>query len=381
MTNPPMGRIGGHLGMHVDRLHAGDSTMIVKTPVHDLGNQGDLVGVDLFELNVTAVHNEAWALCEMEGSGYTPRFLELVGPDHHISIAEEDLGVGAEMPHDSEIWRQMLVRMLATIRARGLRHGDLRGSNIITRGNHPYAIDWQEAHYLGEVPPQKSPFSDSHLLMQHIIGTIGPTGVADVPRVARRWLAVLGALGASTDLELPLADKTFLDLGCFQGDFCALAASEGMYAVGVDQGGFQTGWNSIEIARALWTGTSGLAWGQPDHIPPLPFGHVLFRQANILDAGDLYEADVVIMFSTWPYVVKDYGRRQADDLLRAIIAEAGVFFFETQLAGDGPGPDFLQTDEDTQAMLLRLGARHAGRIGTFPVTGRPASRTVWRVQS
>ncbi len=369
MTNLPIGSIGGHRGLDVERcLLKTGGTFIAKSPLHQFGNQGKpppdgLFGVDLREINITAVHNEAAMLCEMSGSGYTPEFLSIESD----VLCEEDLGVGAEMPHDGEIWRQNLVRMLATIRARGLRHGDLRGSNIITRGNHPWAIDWQEAHYLGDVPPQKSPFSDSHHVMQHIIGTIGPTGVADVPRVARRWLAVLGTLGASTNLELPLKGQTFLDLGCFQGDFTALAASEGMVATGVDRGGFRTGENSIEIARNLWES--------------FPFGRATFIEGDILDVAYRYDAaDVVVMFSTWSYIVQEYGHDRAFDLLRGVIANAGVFFFENQLAGDGPGPEFLRTDADIQSMLHRLGARHVMEIGTFPVTGRPASRTVWRVQ-
>lgn len=368
MTHLPMGRIGGHRGMDVERLPmAGGRTYISKKPLHDIGTQGDLLGVDLYELNVSAIHNEAFALCEMEGSGYTP---VMVAVEDDI-LYEEDLGDGG-MPLDAEVWRQNCVRMLATIRARGLRHGDLRGTNIITRGankgergNDPYAIDWQEAHYLGDVPPQKSPFSDSMFLMQHIIGTVGPTGVADVPRVARRWGAILGVMGAATNLELPLKGKTFLDLGCFQGDFCALAASEGMYAVGVDQGGFRTGENSIEIARQLWEG--------------FPFGELAFAQRNILNGS--CQADVVVMFSTWSYIVQDFGRRVAEDILRQVIAQAGTFLFENQLYGDGPGPEFLQEDKDIRAMMFRLGATTVNVVGTFPVTGRPASRTVWIVQA
>lgn len=371
-----MGLIGGHRGLDVERLPMeGGRTYIKKTPLHINGNKGDLVGVDLYEMNVTAVHNEAFALCEMEGSGYTPVF---IGIEDDI-LYEEDLGDPEDeqgkpyIPLDAEVWRQNLVRMLAMIRSRGLRHGDLRGTNIITRGAHkgergndPYAIDWQEAHYIGDVPPQKSPYSDSQHIMQHIVGTIGPTGVTDVPRVARRWGAILGVMGAATNLELPLKGKSFLDLGCFQGDFCALAASEGMHAFGVDQGGFRTGENSIEIAKRLWDG--------------FPFGELTFSQHNIIKWPS-YVADVVMMFSTWSYIVQDFGQVVAEDLLRRIIHQAGVFFFENQLAGDGPGPEFLRADDDIDDMFQRLGASTHRAIGTFPVTGRPAHRTVWEVKA
>ncbi len=368
--NLPMGRIGGHRGMDVvrednpDPATAENRTIIRKQALHEMGNQGKpppegLFGVDLHGINVTAVHNEAVMLDEMAGSGYAPELID-VGDDWNT---QEDLG-HTEAPQDMEVWRQNLVRMLAAIRARGLRHGDLKGNNIITRENRPWAVDWQESHRIGDVAPQKSPYSDSSLLMQHIEGTYGPDGQLDTPRVARRWRAVLGSLGAVTTLGLPLNGLTFMDLGCFQGDFCALAASEGMSAVGVDRGGFRTGENSINIARQLWEG--------------FPFGGLLFSEADIGLVP--YDVDILMMFSTWPYFVQEYGRKPADDLLRAIIGSAKVFFFETQLHGDGPGPAFLARDQDVADMLASCGGTTVKAIGTFDVTGRPAKRTVWRVE-
>ena len=369
----PIGRIGGHRGLDVIRRLTGADetprpvmTLIEKRALHDIGNQGKpppdgLYGVDLHGMNVTAVHNEAAMLDAMSGSGYAPELID-IGEDWNT---QEDLG-HTEAPVDMEVWRQNLVRMLAAIRARGLRHGDLKGNNIITRGDRSSAVDWQESHRIGDVAPQKSPYTDSLLLMQHIIGTAGPNGQFDTPRVARRWGAVIGSLGATTDLSLPLKDKFFMDLGCFQGDFCALAASEGMVAQGFDRGGFRTGENSIEIAKQLWG--------------DFPFSRLVFTEADILSISPLYVGDVVVMFSTWAYIVQDYGTPRAMTLLEEIIAESGVFFFETQLAGDGPGPPFLTRDEDVRDMLAACGATKVKAIGTFNVTGRPAKRTVWRVE-
>ena len=353
--------IGGHRGMMVERYSQSDGrTLIHKRAVHERANQGSKVGVDLYDENVAAVHMEARFLDHLDGCGFTPALLG-VGDDW---IEQEDVGTN-EGPRDMEAWRRNLVRMLAAIRTRGVRHGDLRGNNIITRDDWPWVVDWQDANIIGDVPPQRQPWSDSYLLMQHIEGTLGPDGQCDTPRVARRWRAVLGALGAIANCTLPLQGKTFLDLGCFQGDFVALAASEGMRARGVDTGGFRSGENSLTIGRRLWK--------------DFPFGRIDLFQENIVDLGN-YGADVVTMFSTWPYIVKDYGIAMAQTVLSKVVAEAGVFFFETQLAGDGPGPDFLATDGDVAAMLIRCGAQQTKPIGTFPVTGRPASRTVWRVE-
>jgi len=259
-------RIGGHLGMDVIRNHGWHSgPHVIKRAKHDIQNQGENVGEDLYEHNAAALANEAEMLVMMDKTAYAPRLIA----SYHGFCSQEDLG-DTEPPTDGELFRRNCIKMLATIRARGLRHGDLIGSNIITRNNHPYAIDWQEGHLLTEPAPQKQPWSDSHLLMRHIYGTLDVNGQADAPRVARRWSAVLHALGADTNFTLPLKGKTFLDLGCFQGDFVALAAAEGMNAFGLDMGGFRTGEDSIEIGSALWV--------------DFPFGRIELRKQNILDS-------------------------------------------------------------------------------------------------
>ena len=353
--------IGGHVGMDVIRSVGGSGdSIIIKQAKHEVGVTGEWAGLDVHGHNVEALMNEAECLRAMADSGYTPRLL-LEGTD---GIEQEDMG-DTETPVDMEAWRRNCVFMLAEIRARGLRHGDLKGSNIITRGNNPYAIDWQEGHLLTEPAPQKSPWSDSALLMRHIAGTYGPDGQLDTPRVARRWLTVLGALGASLNLTLPLKGKSFLDLGCFQGDFVALAAAEGMVATGVDQGGFRSGEDSIEIGRKVWT--------------DFPFGLITFGSANI-NTYPVEDIAVTMMFSTWPYIVKDFGWERACTLLSHVIRGCEVFFFETQLYGDGPGPEQFKTDDDVALLLFNEGATTVKNIGTFPVTGRPAKRTVWEVR-
>lgn len=361
-------RIGGHVGMDVLRQH-GDQTesWIRKQAKHELGVTGKWAGFDMYGHNVEALMNESQCLQAMNGSGFTPMLIH-EGYDY---IDQEDLG-DTETATDPEAWRRNCIKMLAEIRARGLRHGDLIGANIITKGNDPHAVDWQEGHLLTEKAPQRNPSSDSSLLMRHIAGTLGPDGQMDIPRVARRWGVVLGALGANLNLTLPLKGKSFLDLGCFQGDFVALAAAEGMIATGVDQGGFRTGEDSIEIGRKLWA--------------DFPFGSIAMVNENILNIGAVHNVwlnqgfDVVMMFSTWPYIVKDFGWDRACDLLGRIVANNEVLFFESQLWGDGPGPEQLKTDSAVTALLFGEGATTVKPIGTFPVTNRPASRTVWEVR-
>ena len=64
--------------------------------------------------------------------------------------------------------------------------------------------------------------------------------------------------------------------------------------------------------------------------------------------------------------------------LAGLGARSPVLFFETHLRGDGPGPDFLESNTDVAAMLNRLGKIEA--LTTTPVAGRDAYRTVWSVR-
>ncbi len=356
MTEDQEIAIGGHVGMHVFRGPEG----IRKQALHRENNKG----VDVYRANVKALENEARLLDHLDGSGIAPRMLDRGGD----WILQEDLGV-SDPPQDMETLRRRMVRMVAMMRQYGVRHGDLTAPNIILKGDIPKAIDWQEGHLLGETPPQKSPSTDSDFLGRFLAGTPGPDGVCDTPRVGRRWLAVLGALGGTLLSKNPVSNlpqkgKTFMDLGCFWGDFPALAATEGMEAYGLDPGGFRSGEDAIEIGRELW-------WG-------FPFGSITLNHGDAFDQGRRFRYDVVMMFSTWPYLVQQQGQVAAEELLDRIMADCGVLFFETQLYGDGPGPDFLKTDEDVEQMLQRHGlVDHLIRIH---VTGRPAFRSVWKVR-
>ncbi len=345
--------IGGHPGL-----------IVYRYPNKRIGKWVNLMeSLEMVEANMGAINIEAQMLQAMAHTGYTP---ELIA-QYRTAIVQQDLGI-TERVTDPELFRRNCVRMLATIRAKGLRHGDLTASNIIVRDNHPYAIDWQESHDLDAEAPQKSPYSDSWLLMRALSEWPDQHGQCDTPRVARRWKAVLEDQGADRDLTLPLYGKRLLDLGCFQGDFTALAAAEGMKAYGVDRGGFRTGENSVTIGTKLWSsfrfGELSLYW--MDFMAPQP-GQVCH-----------FGADIVLLFSTWPYIVLEYGREKAEEVLARIINECGVLYFETQLAGDGPGPAFFKTEADVGYLLGQYGEAKA--LVTIPVTGRDAERTVWRVQ-
>ena len=81
--NLPMGRIGGHRGLDVIRqAPSPELTLIEKRALHEIGNQGQpppngLFGVDLYGMNVTAVHNEAAMLSACCCHKSSVRFIRL----------------------------------------------------------------------------------------------------------------------------------------------------------------------------------------------------------------------------------------------------------------------------------------------------------------
>jgi hypothetical protein len=202
--------------------------------------------------------------------------------------------------------------------------------------------------------------SDSYMLWRRIANVpsrLHPT--PDSPRVIRRWLAVLGDLGATIGTDR-LDGTHLVDLGTFMGDFCGMAAAAGMAAKGYDLGGFVPGVDSLAEGKKLWS-----PW-------------VAFERRDMTEVTPAeLSVDVVLLFSAWAYVLADHGRAKAEALLGRIMASAGVLYFETQLSGDGPGPSFFLDDNDVLGFLGQFGIPTP--IVTIPVTGRPTVRTVWRV--
>lgn len=350
------GVIGGHLGMDVTRTSQGIMKRALQTE-----------GADIYKLNIGGLRNEARMLRAMAGTGVAPDLIH-EGSDYIVQV---DLGE-SEPITDGEAFRRSMMLALAHTRARGLRHGDFTGSNIIIRENRVWLIDWQESHRIGEPAPQKQPTSDASLVMKTIEGSAATDGNADTPRIARRWKAVIDYLGAHVDFEMPLRGKTFIDLGCFMGDFVALAAIEGMRAVGIDRGGFRTGEDSIDLGNEVW---ARFPWGDGMlGVPTLLRGDIV----SVVNSPGQWPNDYAMMFSTWPYIVDEYGWEIALHVLDRICQRSEVFFFETQLAGDGPGSDLLKTNEDVGRMFTDMGHTPV-ELRTIPVTGRPAERTVWAV--
>lgn len=293
------------------------------------------------------------------GPNLHQRILEFPEAHRRPSLAAMD----ARFPIvDGERWRRNCTRMLWRLRQARIRHADLTPMNMAIRGeDEPVIYDFHSSHLFDEPPPDRQT-SDSFLLWNRQKEFPSQLWPADSPRIIRRWLAVMGDLGGNTGVA-NLEGKTLLDLGCFAGDFCGMAAADGMIATGVDLGGFNAEYDSLSVARALW-------------------GEMAceFSRVDLRDwwhaAGGVW--DVVLVFSTWSYLVWDAGEPYARRWLAETINHAGVLYFENQLAGDGPGPAFFAEDADVVNYLGQFG--EVAAIATIPVTGRPHSRTVFRVR-
>jgi len=317
----------------------------------------DRDGHELYEINLTGIKRAAAALTMLENSGFTPSLI-YCNTNHYL---QEDLGISESVDgwasDDWQDFRRALVRALITMRQKGIRHGDLNGNNIIIKNKKPYIIDWQESHKIGEEPPQVRPFTDTHFILQDLIRWVDDPEISDPYRVTRRWAAIYYDL-TNGELGLPLRGKTLLDIGCFQGDFCAFAAAELMYVTGIDVGTFRHNEKSIKIAKELWADTDNLMLWVEDVINIKHFNY-----------------DVVLFMDTFPYIVRDYGKDKAIEILRKIINEAGVVYFETQMNGDKSGIEWLNNDADVISMAEGVWAK----LATFPEAGFP--RTLWRIQN
>lgn len=349
--------IGGH-------SNAAGSMRVYRTPY-------GITKVTDDDYNRDALTNEAEMLVAMTGSGFTPALIAAETDGTRFSTLQEDVGI-TEPIEDGEKFRRHMIKLVDAIRSRGLRHGDLTAPNLVFHDSRPSLLDWQESHTLDVPGPQKQQWSDSFMAMRVVGGTACADGQTDTPRVARRWLAVLTELGATLHLPpMPLRGKTFVDFGCYAGDFPALASIEGMNAWGVDAGGFRSGENSIEIGRELW-------WDLER--PPTLVEMDIFDWIAQTDIAP--GRDISMMFSTFPYLVQQRGLRQAEALVEEVIRRSEVFFFETQLAGDGPGIPQHQNLADVYNWLLARAPEGATvkEIISLPVTGRPATRTVYAVR-
>ena len=282
------------------------------------------------------VLNAATFLARMAGTGFVPQ-----SRVDDSGLFMEPLG-NSEAVWDELAFRRNCARLLLKMKELNIGHGDLTSKNIIVKDNCPIIVDWWQAKNLDDPTPKKRPEGDAFHLW-----TAAAEESPDTSRHLRRWLAIREHIG----------EGSLLDLGCADGDFCLFAASEredvSVPIFGIDK--------DPEAVIRMSKICEGVAVG--------------YTVGNIMKVDDfLY--DTVLLLSVWPYIFNQIGAG-ARLLLKRITQRTGQLIFETQLYGDGPGPNFLRTDQDVYEMLSGYG--NVEKLATIPVHGREAARSVWLV--
>ncbi len=331
--------------MNETLLKDNDDVATLRHIDQNLGNT--IIKVSKTEKGLILLANEGRWLHDLNDSGFTPRLFM----DEPGRIVMQDLGDSQEIKNLYN-FRRNSIYLLNFLRRKGVKHGDLTAPNIIIKNDHPMAIDWGEAVELGGSLPSKRPEPDA----THLWAVVADH--KDTTRFAGRWLAIREAYGVDR-----LEGSTMLDLGCHEGAFVAAAAVEGVESLGIDQD-----IEAINRAFVLWPGL-GIAGFIHSDIKDFVTSTLINQRYHM-----------GLLLSVWPYLVNVYGAKEALELLAAIKAKCEVLFFESQLAGDGPGPDFFGIKGDVAQLLSYLpGVGKVEEIITLPVAGRDAARTVFMV--
>ena len=137
-----MTRIGGHENYDVQRWPLSEVLSLEGEAAPDDVTVVTHTAQDAYQMD--GLMREVGALEAMSGTGFAPEYLGLDWPDNPrppMTVIETDLGDTETTYTDGEALRHSMVWLLATIRAAGLRHGDLTNRNLIIRDNAMKAID------------------------------------------------------------------------------------------------------------------------------------------------------------------------------------------------------------------------------------------------
>lgn len=147
-------------------------------------------------------------------------------------------------------------------------------------------------------------------------------------------------------------DKTVLDLGCGCGDLMYRAWKAGASEIhGAD--------NNSKIIVAF----------------PLDFHtYQIDIDKMVGDNISTYSFDIIVCFSVLPYLDNPAAT------LRWIRDHSTQALIECQLAGDGPGFDWLKSPQDMRRWLDSIGWQSVERIGETVVKDRGTKRGIWLCQ-
>lgn len=159
-------------------------------------------------------------------------------------------------------------------------------------------------------------------------------------------------------------DKTVLDLGCGYGDLLWRAWGAGAFQF----------WG-IDYSSSIVKRGNDFARKEND------FTLVDFIERDIekwiLDVAEKFgdiTFDIIICFSVLPYLADPVAA------LHWIREHSTQALIECQLAGDGPGFDWLKSSQDMRRWLDSIGWKSVERIGWTVIKDRGTSRGIWLCQ-
>ena len=346
--------------MDAAALAAGEDVMtLIKDQEHMATSRedGQIVKRPKTILGVAQLANEMLMLTQMEPSGCVPKIISYMGSGGAANgeIILEDLGDGEEVTNTDELLTHAIY-LLAWLNKSRIFHGDLTAPNIIIRDNKPYAIDFSESLDLDEMPMPKAKRPEADWF--HLLQAMEAHG--DPRRIIRRWLAIRESLGAAS-----LEGKSLMDFGCHEGFMSALAAAEGVSAIGWEQD-----------KKALVSARN--RWRDFPHAPgqfPLLFVDLDIEEFGSRSFPTGYE--IGLCLSVYPYLIQQLGEEHARLTLAKMVAHFDVLFFEAQSAGDGPGPAFWPDQNAVGEYLTVFGK--VEEVCRLEIDGREAERVTWKV--
>ncbi len=324
--------------------HRGADNRILKTAKDDTGMQH--------------LSNETAYLAMMATSGYVPKVLDFLGTQEApTSIFLEDLGDTQPVTENDALLTHAIF-LLASLRQRGIWHGDLTAPNIIIRDDKPHAIDFGESMFLDaskwNVFPKRPEPDWFHLLR-------AMEAHGDPRRIIRRWLAIRDSMGIGHDLH----GKFLLDFGCNEGYMTALAAANGASA---------TGWDFDQLVCA----NARTRWAELPMSADKGQFHLMFIHQSI-EHLRRFEAkhDIALCLSVYPYLIQQIGEEDSRLILAKMVSDFDMLFFEAQSFGDGPGPSFWPDQKAVGEYLTVFG--HVREVCRLDIPGRQAERVTWLV--
>lgn len=155
--------------------------------------------------------------------------------------------------------------------------------------------------------------------------------------------------------------KTVLDLGCGHGDLLWRAWEAGAHSCrGVD---FSQ--DTIETLVKIKNGLYKTEKTMP---------YILLAEKSISEWMRIIGMatwDIIVCFSVLPYLADPTAT------LHWIHEHSTQALIECQLAGDGPGPDWLKCPQDMRRWLDSIGWKSVERIGETVVKERDTKRGIW----